>query len=181
MSVYASKRSESKAEFLRVAQQLAVYTLKQIKKFPKSYRFNLTNDIVRLSMEIHENVLRANSIFVHKGMSNDEFRLRQIYFTKAKSSIFALSSLLTITFSLVLEGNNFLGDKKAASNIFKEWARLLNYEMTLLKGVVDSDRKRYKSYQRNSKIKDVKDEIADAVENEIVLPEETFYLVDSED
>ena len=55
MSVYASKRSESKVEFLRVAQQLAVYTLKQTKKFPKSYRFNLTNDIVRLSMEIHEN------------------------------------------------------------------------------------------------------------------------------
>ena len=131
-------------------------------------------------MEIHENVLRANSIFVHKGMSNDEFRLRQIYFTKAKSSIFALSSLLTITFSLVLEGNNFLGDKKAASNIFKEWARLLNYEMALLKGVVDSDRKRYKSYQRNNKIKDVQDEIADTVENEIVLPEETFNLVDSE-
>lgn len=75
MSVYASKRSESKVEFLRVAQQLAVYTLKQTKKFPKSYRFNLTNDIVRLSMEIHENVLRANSIYIHKGMSNDEFRL----------------------------------------------------------------------------------------------------------
>ena len=114
-------------------------------------------------------------------MSDDEFRLREIYFTKAKSSIFALSSLLTITFSLVLEGNNFLGDKKSASNIFKEWARLLNYEAALLKGVVDSDRKRYKSYQRNGKVKDIKDEIADAVENEIVLPEETFDLVESED
>ena len=33
MSVYASKRSESKVEFLRVAQQLAVYTLKQVKNF----------------------------------------------------------------------------------------------------------------------------------------------------
>ena len=171
MSVYASKRSESKVEFLRVAQQLAVYTLKQTKKFPKSYRFNLTNDIVRLSMEIHENVLRANSIYIHKGMSNDEFRLREIYFSKAKSSIFAL----------VLEGNNFLGDKKSASNVFKEWARLLNYEAALLKGVVDSDRKRYKSYQRNGKVKDAKEEIADAVENEIVLPEETFDLVESED
>lgn len=52
MSVYASKRSESKVEFLRVAQQLAVYTLKQTKKFPKSYRFNLTNDIVRLSIDV---------------------------------------------------------------------------------------------------------------------------------
>lgn len=73
------------------------------------------------------------------------------------------------------------GDKKSASNVFKEWARLLNYEAALLKGVVDSDRKRYKSYQRNGKVKDAKEEIADAVENEIVLPEETFDLVESED
>lgn len=180
MSVYASKRSESKVEFLRVAQNLAVYTLKQTKKFPKSYRFNLTNEITRLSMDIHENVLRANSIYIHKGMTEDEFRLREIYFTKAKSSIFALSSLLTITFSLVLEGNNFLGDKKSTSNVFKEWARLLNYETALLKGVVDSDRKRYKSYQKSGNISNEKEEIANAVENEIVLPEETFDLVESE-
>lgn len=65
MSVYASKRNESKAEFIRVAQQLATYTLEQVKKFPKSYRFCLTNDITRLALEIHEDVLRANSIYIH--------------------------------------------------------------------------------------------------------------------
>lgn len=179
MSVYASKRSESKVEFLRVAQQLAVYTLKQVKKFPKSYRFNLTNDITKLAMEIHENVLRANSIYVHKGMTEDEFRLRAVYFTKAKSAIYALSSLLTITFSLALEGNNFLGDKKTTSNMFKEWARLLNYETALIKGVVDSDKKRFKSYQKGNQIKEKISDIP-TIDNEIVLPEETFDLVESE-
>ena len=39
MSVYASQRNESKAEFIKVAQELATYTLEQVKKFPKSYRF----------------------------------------------------------------------------------------------------------------------------------------------
>ena len=72
MSVYASKRSESKAEFIRVAQDLATYTLEQTKKFPKSYMFCLTNDIVRLAMEIHEDVLRANSIYIHSGMLEPE-------------------------------------------------------------------------------------------------------------
>lgn len=147
MSVYASQRNESKAEFIRVAQELATYTLEQIKKFPKSYRFCLTNDIVRLAMEIHEDVLRANSIYIYKNMSESEFNLREEYFLKARSAIFALSSMLTITFSLVLKGNNFFGNKKKTSGIFKEWARLLNYDAALVKGIIESDKKRYKKYQ----------------------------------
>lgn len=147
MSVYASKRNESKAEFIRVAQQLATYTLEQVKKFPKSYRFCLTNDISRLALEIHEDVLRANSIYIHNNMLETEFNLREEYFAKARSAIFALSGLLTVTFALVLKGNNFLGDKKKTAGIFKEWARLLNYEAALVKGIIESDKKRYKKYQ----------------------------------
>lgn len=150
MSVYASQRNESKAEFIRVAQELATYTLEQIKKFPKSYRFCLTNDIVRLAMEIHEDVLRANSIYIYKNMSESEFNLREEYFLKARLAIFALSSMLTITFSLVLKGNNFFGNKKKTSGIFKEWARLLNYEAALVKGIIESDKKRYKKYQNKN-------------------------------
>lgn len=150
MSVYASQRNESKAEFIRVAQELATYTLEQIKKFPKSYRFCLTNDIVRLAMEIHEDVLRANLIYIYKNMSESEFNLREEYFLKARSAIFALSSMLTITFSLVLKGNNFFGNKKKTSGIFKEWARLLNYEAALVKGIIESDKKRYKKYQNKN-------------------------------
>ena len=147
MSVYASKRNESKAEFIRVAQQLATYTLEQIKKFPKSWRFCLTNDITRLALEIHEDVLRANSIYLHSNITEMEFNLREEYFAKARSAIFALSGLLTVVFSLLLKGNNFLGDKKKTSGIFKEWARLLNYEAALVKGIIESDKKRYKRYQ----------------------------------
>lgn len=147
MSVYASKRNESKAEFIRVAQQLATFTLEQVKKFPKSWRFCLTNDITRLALEIHEDVLRANSIYLHSNITEMEFNLREEYFTKARSAIFALSGILTVLFALLLKGNNFLGDKKKTSGIFKEWARLLNYEAALVKGIIESDRKRYKKYQ----------------------------------
>ena len=147
MSVYASKRNESKAEFIRVAQQLATFTLEQVKKFPKSWRFCLTNDITRLALEIHEDVLRANSIYLHSNITEMEFNLREEYFTKARSAIFALSGILTVLFALLLKGNNFLGDKKKTSGIFKEWARLLNYEAALVKGIIESDKKRYKKYQ----------------------------------
>ena len=208
MSVYASKRNESKAEFIRVAQQLATYTLEQVKKFPKSYRFCLTNDIVRLALEIHEDVLRANSIYLHNNIMETEFNLREEYFTKARSAIFALSSLLTVTFSLVLKGNNFLGDKKKTSGIFKEWARLLNYEAALVKGIIESDKKRYKRYQskktwskivsfkffcefldylklweyikRDGNPKPKKNETDNTNESEVVLPEDIFNIEESE-
>lgn len=183
MSVYLSQRSESKAEFIRVSQDLAVYTLEQVKKFPKSYRFCLTNDLTKLALEIHENVCRANSIYIHKNMSEMEFNMREKYFVQAKSAIYVMSSLLTVTYALIIKGNNFLGDKKHTSHIFKEWARLLNYETSLVKGVVESDKKRYKRYQKSGKTSDKKkneNETEPQDENEIVLPEETFDIEDTE-
>ena len=139
-----------------------------------------------------------------------EFNLREEYFTKARSAIFALSSLLTVTFSLVLKGNNFLGDKKKTSGIFKEWARLLNYEAALVKGIIESDKKRYKRYQskktwskivsfkffcefldylkqelweyikRDGNPKPKKNETDNTNESEVVLPEDIFNIEESE-
>lgn len=113
-----------------------------------------------------------------------EFNLREEYFAKARSAIFAMSSLLTVTFSLVLKGNNFLGDKKKTSGIFKEWARLLNFEAALVKGVIESDKKRYKRYQnqKSSKAKPKAKgevELKQPDESEVVLPEETFDIEES--
>lgn len=178
MSVYASQRSEARVEYIRVAQELAVYSLKQTKKFPKSFRFSLTNEIVKLAMEIHEYALRGNSIFVHKAMSDMEFQLRQEYLTKARSALFALSSLLTITFALVLEGNNFLGDKQQSSRIFKEWATLINREAALIKGVIKSDNRRYESYQ-TLETEDL-DEVKNSDSDDELLLEKDFDIPESD-
>lgn len=147
MSVYKSRRGTSTMEFIRVGQQLATYTMEQIKKFPKSYKFNLVSDLYRLSSEIHENVLRANAIYVSKNMEEVDFLLRRKYLLQAKSSVFAMTGLLTVTFNLMMKGNNFLGDKDRMSNMFQEWARLLNLEHKLIKGVIESDKKKWKSYK----------------------------------
>lgn len=151
MSVYKSKRSISKMEFIKTAQQISTYTIKQLKKFPKSYRFNIVNDLYRLSLEIYENSLKANSIYMNKNMTETEYLLRKKYLFKSKSAIFAMSGLLTIVFDMVIQGNNFLGDKEKTSNMFQEWARLLNLEHRLIKGVIDSDKKKWKEYQSKSK------------------------------
>lgn len=180
MSVYASQRSESKAEFIKVAQNLATYTLDQMKKFPKNYKHNICDRLVNLALEIHEDVTRANSVYMHKNMLEQDFLFREKYFTKARSAIFTMSSLLTIVFAYILKGNNFLGDKKKASTIFKEWARLLNHEAALLKGVVESDKARYKKYQKSPRKSNKSTEQEQEEENVEVLPEHTFDIEEEE-
>ena len=159
MSVYASKRNESKAEFIRVAQQLATYTLEQVKKFPKSYRFCLTNDIVRLALEIHEDVLRANSIYLHNNIMETEFNLREEYFTKARSAIFALSSLR-------------YQSKKTWSKIvsFKFFCEFLDYLKQEL----------WEYIKRDGNPKPKKNETDNTNESEVVLPEDIFNIEESE-
>jgi hypothetical protein len=92
-----------------------------------------------------------------------------------------MSSLLTITFSYVKKGNNFLGDMKKMSNMFKEWARLLNYETALIKGIIESDKKRYKRYNKPGTSKKLEKILNQQFEdeNEIVLPESTFDIEDT--
>lgn len=182
MSVYVSQRSESKMEFIHVAQQLATYTLEQVKKFPKSRTFRFVDKITDYALEIHECVCRANSYYLYNGMSEDDFRQRERYLGEARSAIFAMSSLLTITFSFVLKGNNFLEDKARMSSMFKQWAGLLNHEAALVKGVVESDKKRYKRYQSaksKTRTKETKQSESDnEKESEVILPEELFNVVE---
>lgn len=148
MSVYKAQREESHIEFLRVAQDIAVYTAQQVKKFPKAQRHIFANDIMRLGLEIHEDIMRANAIYLHKGISVEEYKLRKEYFIKARGAIFAMSSLLSVTLSFLLQGNNFFGSKESASKVFEHWAELLNKEAGLIKAIQSSDAERYKKYQQ---------------------------------
>lgn len=175
MSVYASQRSESKAEFIRVAQDLATYTLEQAKKFPKAWKRDLVDRILNSALNIHEYVTKANSYYIHQNMLKVDFIERERLLGKARAEIFSMSSLLTF----VLKGNNFLGDKKKTSNMFKEWARLLNFEAALLKGIIESDKKRYRRYQQKSTKAKVQKEPEQKEESEVILPEETFNLDDT--
>ena len=151
MSVYVSQRSVSGQEFLKNATALVKYTIQKTKKFPKSMQFTFTNRLVNLSLDVHENVSRANSVYINNRMPEEDFRFREMCLIKARSAIFSMSSLLTILFSMCMEGNNFLGDKKQTVSTFKEWARLLNYEAALLKGLIESDKKRYKRCKAKDK------------------------------
>lgn len=148
MSVYKSQRKESKAEFLHIAQELAVYSAQQVKKFPKGQRHLFADDIMNLALEIHDDVLRANAIYICKTTSEEDYKFRHECFTKARGAISALSSLLTVTLTFLLQGNNFFGTKEDAAKVFEHWAELLNKEATLIKALQASDIDRYKKYHQ---------------------------------
>ena len=52
MSVYVSKRNESKVEFLETAKKLSAHTLTYCLKAPKRLTFFLTKDICALGVRI---------------------------------------------------------------------------------------------------------------------------------
>lgn len=148
MAVYESKRQPARSEFLNIANELEIYTITNVSRFPKSYRYSLTNEILKLSNEVHEYVHKANAIFVHKNMSEDDFKMRSRFITAAKSSLVALSGRLSIAFKIVDKGNNFYAGKSDYSKVFQSWIDLVNKELDLLKGLSESDKKRYKEYQK---------------------------------
>ena len=63
--------------------------------------------------------------------------------------------------------------------MFKEWARLLNFEAALIKGIIESDKKRYKRNQQKSTNSKVNNHADQDKESEVILPEETFNIEDT--
>lgn len=53
MSVYVSKRNESKVQFLETARKLSAHTLTYCLKSPKRLTFFLTKDICELARKVY--------------------------------------------------------------------------------------------------------------------------------
>lgn len=62
MSVYVSKRNESKVEFLETAKKLSAHTLTYCLKAPKRLTFFLTKDICALARRVYYEANTANGI-----------------------------------------------------------------------------------------------------------------------
>ena len=148
MSVYKSRRKDAAAEFISAARELRKVSIRYIKKFPKSYRWMITNNMLELAADIYTNTLKANSIYVHKSMSEHDYELRHRYLTIAEASAEALLGEMTFCYELVNEGNNFLGSKADCNRVFQTWTTAGNTALAKIRGVLGSDKKRWSSYQR---------------------------------
>lgn len=130
MSVPKPQRSVSDMEFLRTARELQIFTLRKCKKFPKRYSFYVSIPLANASTRVYENVKRGNSIYP---TNQHEVQMRRDCFLQANAELYSIVSQIEIAEEM------FGLDRE----IIHQWIQLVDREITLVKGVMDADKKRY--------------------------------------
>ena len=123
------------------------------RKFPASYKYVTTGPLLQLASEVYMNALKGNSIYVHKDMSERDYELRHRYLAAATASADALLGEITFCYELVDDGNNFFRNKEEYERTFQTWTTLANNALSRLRGVMDSDKRRWNGYMRDRKAK----------------------------
>lgn len=118
-------------EFLSNARKLQIYTIRKAANFPKKYRFFISTNIASIATRIYEYAKCGNSIFP---TNSHEVQLRRDYFMKARAESYNLSAQLEIAKELF----------NVDVNELKEWSRMIDFEIQLLKAVINADKARYK-------------------------------------
>mgnify|MGYP004521782485 CR=1 FL=1 len=130
--VLASKRKESKVEFIETARKLEIMTITKVKHFPRRYS-NFRKRLEDYSINIYNNCKLANSVFIK---TEKDIEKREKYFLKALDNLYILSSQLDIVKELNLCGKTF------TVYSWKSWFYYILQEIKLIKAVLDSDKQR---------------------------------------
>lgn len=132
MSVPKPMRNQSEMEFIRNARELQIYTIRKCKKFPTRFTFYVSVPLANSSMRVYENVKRGNSV---NPSNQHEAQIRRDYFVRAIAELNSLVSQVEIAAEMF----------GVAPEVMREWMRMVNREIELIKGVMNADRRRYKS------------------------------------
>lgn len=139
MSVYVSKRNESKVQFLETAKKLSAHTLTYCLKAPKRLTFFLTKDICELARKVYYEANTANNIIPRNAV---EAQNRRNHFLLALSACQNMEiPLAELKARLEMNPEEY---KKWKPYAFQEWARLILEEQKLLKNIMRADLERYK-------------------------------------
>ena len=133
MSVPKHLRGESELEFIYCARKLQVHTIRKCANFPKKYRFSISNPLELSAREIHGNVKKGNSIYPR---NQHEFQMRRDYFLRAYAELYDFASQLEIAKELI---------ETLDDDAFLFWISIVRQEIKLVKGIMDSDKRRFKN------------------------------------
>lgn len=148
MSVYKTRRKDAAAEYISAARKLRLLTMLEVKKFPTSYRWIITNNLLELATDVYTNCVKANSVYVYKDMLDHDFELRHRYLMVAAASAEALLAEITFCYELISDGNNFYKSKEDYDKAFSRWTEQGNITLSKIKGLVSSDKQRYSKYRQ---------------------------------
>lgn len=151
MSVYKSMRSQSIAEYLKDAHKLRLETMKIVKKFPTSYRWIFTNNLLDLATEIYTNCIKGNSIKVDLRFDREDFLIRHDAFLRAQAATNALLGEITFAYELLQEGNNFFAGKKEYGKKFQNWCEIAVQCLENITRAIEDDNKRQYKREENKK------------------------------
>ena len=140
MSVYTSHRKISSLKYIQSAINTRKITMLVTKKFPKSYRWGLTNKILEMTQNIVINCSKANAIQIH---IVKDFYQRRKYLMEAYSQLNALKEEITFCYNLIDEGNNFFKSKEDYTKKFMNWEESVILTMRLIKGIINKDFKKW--------------------------------------
>lgn len=132
MSVPKPQRSVSEMEFIRNARELQIFTIRKCKKFPTRFTFYVSIPLANSSMRVYEYVKRGNSI---NPANQHEVQMRRDCFLKANAELYSIISQIEVAEELF--GLN--------KDMMREWTSLVDREIALVKGAMDSDKRRYKN------------------------------------
>lgn len=135
MSVRKGDRTQGKLEVLNLAMSLCTHTLqlcKNEKYFPKSQRWMFTQKITSEAIDALTDIRKANATLVDG--TEEHYRIRSEYQTKAHAHLGALYALADIAFNM----NSGLSSDQVAY-----WTSLIRDTDEKLKAWIRSDKKIY--------------------------------------
>ena len=136
--MWVEDRSESKVEYLETARQLSKRTAQMVANGPRKYLTTYGDHLMRLSLQLYTHVDVANSIYV---TSEADPQQRRKHLLEARGMAYSVESTAKLYTDLVAEAGTVPREK--AYGRLADIARLCHKERGLIKGILESDRKRY--------------------------------------
>lgn len=130
MSVIKSKRGDSPVQFVDTARDLEIHTIRQTSKIQKKYR-KYNDMLMELSINVYNNVKMANAMY---NDTKEKIARRIAYFDDAIRNLYALISQIDIAKELSMG--------KITDYGWTHWMELVNKELSLIKSIKLSDKKK---------------------------------------
>lgn len=151
MSVLKAHRTESKAEFVNIANQIYVQTIQFLSRLSSRYSRLLSSPISSLASEVIDYAEKANSVY-----PSDDLRkgLRKTYLLEARASLMALDVHLAHCYEIMMlnpagcfsSSSGILVQshdaKKKLDGMAQNLGELIDVENGLLTSVLKSDKNR---------------------------------------
>lgn len=161
MSVPQRDRGESPVEYLAVARKLRVEVLRYCMKLPKRLTFYMGIRTMERANDVYDAVIAANSTYVTNRL---EARERRLLLVQANNALWKLNGYIETLRDYLMENPEIFAEglpddeehererkkkirkgKKRVSNATQQISALINREADLIKGVKESDQRRYKN------------------------------------